>query len=195
MGEVKAHLDLTQCVFEFEGDKDFVVKELVELRELVKAGLLPVQPAVSEDEQVVAECDVNASESGGADLADSSTPLAKKNKQRKVQPPKILNLDFRGNGRVALQGYAEEKKPTSDADKFVVIAHWLKTELNLDDVGNDHIYTCFKALKWRIPKDIAQGFRNAKNRLGAFGNGATAGTFRLTTVGENRATLDLPRKK
>lgn len=196
MGEARAHLDLVSCVFELEGSTDFVKEELRELRELVRARLLPLSPA--EEEELDEAPDSNHTteqESPGEPVRSENTVKTKKSKSRQTYTPKVIKIDLTGGGKNSLDAFVESKKPKSDMDKYEVVAYWLKTALNLEDVGPDLMYTCFKALKWRSPKDFGQPFRNAKSQHAAFDSGAQPGNYRLNHIGEIRVEHDMPPKK
>lgn len=195
MSEARVHLDLVTCDFEFEGTTDFVRDELRELRELVRAGLLPVSSVVAEEEGLDEEPSAPQSEaSAGSATEAEGASKSKKARSRSVHTPKVIKLDLTGGGKNSLEAFAESKKPKSDMDKYEVIAYWLKSALNLDEVGPDHMYTCFKALKWRVPSNIGQGFRNAKRSHAAFEFGSQPGVYTMTHLGDNRVELDLPPK-
>lgn len=197
LGEVKAYLDLIGCVFELDGTEDFVAHQLAEIRELVKSGLLPVQQtAETETERDDGNTEVAGEASAlesGAVTAGAQSPK-RKARQRKRAAYKVLTLDLHGKDHDSLQDFVKAKNPRSGPDRLAVVAHWLKTHLKLDEIGFDHVYTCYKTLNWPVPASIRSALKDAARRNGYFDGGAKPGLYRLTVVGENRVEHVLPEQ-
>jgi len=192
--DAKVHLDFTSGVFDFEGDTDFVKEELRQLRKIIKAGLIPVTTTSVEKtsgqmgDSSITSSIVSEQESNSTYL--NNLPKVRKIKQRMSRIPKLIDIDITGKGH-PLESFVQIKQPKSDIDKYEVIGYWLKHSLNIIDISNDHIFTCLKAMRWRIPKDIGSGFRNAKMHHGSF-EVSQPGVYQLTHLGENRVEFDLP---
>lgn len=198
MGDARVLLDLVSCKFEVEGSEDFVSKELTEIRELLKAGLLPVQQAQAEDEdgpELAPQADGPKRDEEVDDGSAHHAQTAKRRpRQRKHSAYQVITLDLRGSGGNSLQDFVKAKNPKGNPDRYVTVAYWLKTHHSLDEIGDNHIYTCFKTLNWPLPTDIRKIFANAKRRNGFFDVGSKLGMFRLNVVGENRVEHRLPKQ-
>lgn len=195
MVEVKANLDLVSCVFEFEGDAAFVKEELRELRELIREGLIPISASEKEIEGIPNDSN-QGMDDGAVEMAQQpeTASKGKKPKPKNTRTPKVLPLDLTGGGNNSLKDFAEKKGPKNDIEKYEVIAYWLKKQLQIDEVGNDHMFTCLKALGWRVPREVGVALRNAKMSHASFDLGSTKGLYRLNHIGENRVEYDLPAK-
>lgn len=80
---------------------------------------------------------------------------------RKYRTPKVLELDL--DSGVSFVSFAEPKKPTSDAKRFLVIAAWFKLHRDTPAITVDHIYTCYRKIKWPSAiDDFSKPFRKLK---------------------------------
>lgn len=128
------------------------------------------------DEEAVEEEEANSGSTN-----DDAEPREKK--QRFFKSPQIVNdLDLVG-GVVSLKAYCDDKKPTTEARRYLVIAAWLKEYRNITDVSADHIYTCFRHMGWHPSKDVSAPFRAMKAKNGWFGSGQARGTYTINHVG------------
>ncbi len=107
---------------------------------------------------------VDAEELNEADLQGSPAPaLSKPTKPRPAaSSPKVLN-DVDLVTEPSFDAFAKEKNPQSDRMKYLVVATWFKEHRGIDSITMHHVYTCFRAIKWSIPKgDFSQPLRNLK---------------------------------
>jgi hypothetical protein len=105
-------------------------------------------------------------------------------KPRVSATPQIVdNLDF-DSGAVPLKAFFAQKS-TGDADtrRYLVIAHWLKTQRGIESIDMNHVYTAYRHMGWNVPADAAKPFRNAKTQ-GWFGAGKERGEFSINHIGE-----------
>jgi len=102
---------------------------------------------------------------------------------RKLPIPKVIDLDLK-SGDPDFEAFAALKSPDSNNKKYLVVATWLKENLGLDAIGIDHLYTCFRAVKWAVPDDVGAPFRDMrKKRYGYFNAGSERGTFAINHIG------------
>jgi hypothetical protein len=93
-------------------------------------------------------------------------------RSRKISTPTVLELDF--DSAVSLDDFAGKANPQNNHKRYLVIAAWLKDHRKLDSFGVDHIYTCFRKLKWPTNiSDFSQPLRDlkAKQHLNSPGRG------------------------
>lgn len=81
---------------------------------------------------------------------------------RKPAPtPEVLEIDL--TSEVSLVSFAQKASPKSDRKRYLVIAAWFKHHRGIDAITANHIYTCYRALKWPTTiRDFAQPLRNLK---------------------------------
>lgn len=117
--------------------------------------------------------------------SDDESPAAesKPAKASKSSPrlPKVLELDLKA-GTVPLREYLEQKNPTTDNRKYLLIAAWLKENLSVDEVTTDHIYTCYRHMGWTSQKDIGAPLRSMKRQNGWFNKGQR-GAYTINHIG------------
>jgi hypothetical protein len=114
------------------------------------AGSTAAEPEIepTEDAEIVLEAS-----------QDNASASARPKMPRRHRPPKVLDLDLTTEPSFA--SYAGAKNPTSDAMKYMVVAAWFKQHRSVEAITPDHVYTCYRAIKW--PSDIsdfAQPLRN-----------------------------------
>lgn len=103
----------------------------------------------------------------------------------KPRTPKVLNLDMKA-AKIPLKEFCEMKQVgESDTTRYLVIAFWLKENLNIPAVTMDHVYTCYRLLNWQTPADASSPLRSMK-KSGWFDKGTDKGSYSINHVGENQ---------
>ena len=102
----------------------------------------------------------------------------------KIPSYKIISIDLL-SGDPSLKSFCEKFKLTTDNQRVLVIAYWLKENRSIASIGGDHILTCYKHMKWNVPKDVTSPLRNMKYRNRWFESGETPGTYAINHIGEN----------
>lgn len=105
----------------------------------------------------------------------------------------VKDLDLRPKGKKALGDFAAEKNPTSQYEQCAVSVYYLRQELGIPAISTNHVYTCFKHMKWRIPSNLPNRLRYAASQYGWFDT-SNAQDIKITTIGENLIEHDLPKK-
>jgi hypothetical protein len=105
----------------------------------------------------------------------------------------VKDLDLRPKGKKSFADFSDEKKPTSQYEQCAVAVYYLRQELGLTAVSTNHVYTCFKLMKWRIPSDLPNRLRYAASQFGWFDT-SNAQDIKITPMGENLVEHDLPSK-
>jgi hypothetical protein len=132
----------------------------------------------------------------------SKTPKKKKSSGKnkgkgkgkiKTTPSIVKDLDLRPKGKKSLADFVAEKIPTSQYEQCAVSVYYLRQELGLPAISANHVYTCFKHMKWRIPSDLLNRLQYAASQFGWFDT-SNAQDIKITTMGENLIEHDLPRK-
>ena len=86
--------------------------------------------------------DVEAS----AEVLPATTPPSKPRVPRKAKSPNVLDVDL--VTEPSFESYAKQKNPTSDSKRYLVVAAWFKLHRGVDEITADHVYTCFRKIKW-----------------------------------------------
>ena len=85
------------------------------------------------------------------ELADDepTQPLAKPLREprpRKPTVPKVLELDL--NSGSPFEAFANEHSPKNDIERNLVVLAWFKEDRPEEVVTANHVYTCYRAMKW-----------------------------------------------
>jgi hypothetical protein len=82
---------------------------------------------------------------------------------RKFRSPEVLELDLATEPPFAQ--FAAEKNPSSHQMRYLTVAAWFKVHRGVEAITADHVYTCYRAVKWPtdVP-DFAQPLRDLKGR-------------------------------
>jgi hypothetical protein len=81
--------------------------------------------------------------------------------RKPAKAPKVIDIDMKSD--VSLATFAQGKDAGSHHKRYMIAAAWLKEHRGIDAVNADHIYTCYKSMKWsaNVP-DFAQPLRELK---------------------------------
>ena len=74
-------------------------------------------------------------------------------------------------------------------DKITVAVYYLKEEAGEPAVSIDHVYTCFKWMKWKLPNDLTNTIHQAGSK--GFLDTRAGNSLQLTPLGENLVEHDL----
>ena len=116
---------------------------------------LPTQPAASLSTSSL-EADPEF-ESDAIELEDDTlaeVPVARQSRETKPSKPpvpKVLELDLTSG--VSFETFATDRAPKSEPDRNLVVLAWFKEHRPDEAVTANHVYTCYRAMKW--PSGIA----------------------------------------
>jgi len=177
---VKAKLTTPIGTFEFEGTRDFVEKETAKITSKLEA--IPLQPIPSKNEQISIQNQIE-----NAKIIKRS-----KFKTAVLEQPKLLaNLIVDPLKIKELKDFVNTKKPAGHLERFLVLSYWMKTNLHLDEVSIDEMWTAYKMLVEKPPRILIQVFRDGKSKKGWFTNGSKSGKYKVTPIGETFVEHDL----
>ncbi|MBX3009737.1 MAG: hypothetical protein KF816_17060 [Melioribacteraceae bacterium] len=123
---------------------------------------------------------------------------AKNNKPKKQSKVKasysiIKDMILKPKNKKSLRDFVNDKKPSNHKEKIVVCIYYLTKTLEKQNVNINHIYTCYKDVDWKVPKD----FKNMLHQAGSEGwlDTKEGENLLVTPIGENLVEHDLPRKE
>ena len=118
-----------------------------------------------------------------------ATPPAKTTKAKTTYKPRIPNylhdLDITGSsGGVTFKDFAIKKNPSTNAQRHLVAAYWLKEYGNSPTINMDKVFTCYRTADWPTNQpDWDVGFR-AQVKTNRFRRVAS-GEYAINPVGED----------
>jgi hypothetical protein len=115
--------------------------------------------------------------------------------RRKSGSPSVLrDLDLAPNGKTSLKDFVAEKGPKTNHDYNVVSVYYLAQTLELGAVTVNHVFTCYKDMKWREPASLTNSLSLTSARK-RFLDTSNLDDIKLTPAGRNHVEQDLPPKK
>ena len=129
----------------------------------------------------------------------SPQPELFQSQREKTSPRKIptmslvKDLDLRPENKESLRDFHSSKKPDSQKEHIAVFVYYLTKILEIESVTPNHIYTCFKDVGVRTPKDIPQAIRNTASKNG-WVDSSDGENIKMANHGENLVEHDLPKK-
>ncbi len=119
-----------------------------------------------------------------AEVVPALKPQNASRNKGKLRTPVILpDLEFT-SGDKSLEAYVTEQAPSEHSKRYLVITQWLKLYRGVNEVGADHIYTCYRYLGLSVPDDVLSTFRALKKQ--GWVEAAERGTFRINHIGEKQ---------
>jgi hypothetical protein len=122
----------------------------------------------------------------------SSAKKAKAGAKGHPKPTIVKDLNLKPKGKTPFAEFAKAKLPKTNQEKCTVSVYYLTEELALKAVSPDHVYTCYKDLKWKVPADLYNTLVLTAHRKGWLDTSDMT-SIALTTHGENLVEHDLPR--
>ena len=106
----------------------------------------------------------------------------------------VKTLDLSGaTNKQSLKDFYDEKSPTSGFAKNAVFVYYLQKIMEEKNITIDHIYTCYKAVKTKIPALLRQNLFDTSSKNGYITT-ESLNDITITTVGENFIEHDLPKE-
>ncbi|GEM_PF-954672 len=194
-------------VFQLEGDDQTIQEGLRRVGEAVRGavGNTPKQvlkingSSAADARSSEAEADGQAEEEGepqepGSDdsAAEQYNARAPKREEREKPPQVLTTINFKG-ASMSLDEFATTKKVgESAARRTLVAAMWLRDYADVKEFSADHIYTCFRWMKWtNVPDRPRKALRNFKSGQSYFDSGSKPGLYSLSLIGEKAVEQSL----
>lgn len=177
MEEARTRIKITvgDATIEVEGSQDYIEKKLKEAESfdgLMKkaAGVIPVT------------------------APKTKATKGKKAAARGIESHNLVtNLDLSGTDTVpSLKDFYKEKKPVPAQECNAVFIYYLKKMLKIENVGIDHVYTCYKAVGAKVPGRLYQSLLDTRKRQGWIITD-NMDDLRIGTLGENFVEKGLPK--
>lgn len=104
----------------------------------------------------------------------------------------VTSLNLISNGNESLKDFYAKYLVKSNFDRNIIILYYLKNVVGEENVGINHIYTCYKSLSQRVP-NIYQSLLDTKNRKGWIDTSDTE-DLKVTVAGENYIEHEIIKK-
>lgn len=102
---------------------------------------------------------------------------------------KVLELGLTEDNRQAFKSFYDEHNHSSNMDKAVLVAYWLKREKNINAFSADHLFTMLRTIGEPTSFDLVSSITNAKNLKTYFIAGAESGSYSIHHIGEDHVKM------
>ena len=171
----KIRITVGNATIEVEGSQDYIEKKLKEPESfdgLMKkaAGVIPVTSA------------------------KAKATKGKKVAAKGIESHNLItDLDLSGTDTMlSLRDFYKEKRPTSALESNAVFLYYLKKIRKIENVGIDHMYTCYKDVKAKVPGRLYQSMIDTRKGKGWIITD-NMDDLRIGTLGENFVEKELPK--
>lgn len=118
-----------------------------------------------------------------------------KTKTKKTKKPLTIDkdLNLKPPKKRHFVDFADEKKPGALEQKCALAVYYLSNEVEISNISVSQINTCFRDVKWKLPKE----FENMIHRAGSLGflDSSDMNNILIKTGGINLVEHDLPKQK
>lgn len=152
--------------------------------------VLPASSTPIDEDKFLEEFDENEEE----DLPSPNVTTNLKPKQNSYKPPTmtiVKDLNLRPEGKTSWRDFHSQKKPSNQGEIITAAVYYLRLILEMDKVTANHVFTCFKDIQERSPKDLPSSIRDVARRKG-WVDTSERSNIRITNHGENFVEHDLP---
>jgi hypothetical protein len=203
----KLKIDLTQGILEVEGTESFVKIIYNDFKthfagiDAVEEDLKPprrTRKRKTKAKKVQETTAVPASVLEFVTEEDPDKAEQKSGRQEPVSPmpvyTQIEGLDLgAADGRLSLVDFMDAKFPLTNEERNIVFLYYLQHDLKLKSITADHIYTCYRHAKIRVPLNLENSLR-ITNDQHKWIKTTKAGKMTLTAAGKQYVEKQLPKK-
>lgn len=193
MSELQIKITLGDLDVFLQGDGELVYKVFSDIRENGMGKFEKITPVEVEKSYTSSEESKKQAEKIPETTVQPTinTPkIRKKAQPTSAQLLKDLDLSGRNGSQKSLKEFINEKNPSSNVQKTAAFVYYLETIMNLDEITIDHIFTCYKAMGYRIPQNLPQNITDTcSSRYGYVSR--KDGKYSMTVVGTNYIEFDL----
>ena len=176
----KLKINLAEGLLEVEGNETFVKSIYEDFKDkLTQNSTSPVkQKKVASPEKPATSAPKKRNSSSSA------------SKKRKSKSPNIVSsLDLMPSGQDSLDDFIRGLKVKSNLERNAAFLYYLIHEIKVSDVGLDHIYTCYRHLKTKVPAAFYQSIVDTGNK--GWIDTKNTDNLTLTGVGLNYVEHDM----
>ncbi|MEM7348336.1 MAG: hypothetical protein AAF485_29250, partial [Chloroflexota bacterium] len=186
-----------QGVLEVEGSETFVKTIYTDFKthfvgiELDETALLPPRrrrkskPAPAATEETTPPV---------SEAAPNATTSKSKSKPKSSPYTYLKDLNLRATeNHASLVEFMDSKFPLTNEERNIVFLYYLQNTLKLKPITADHIYTCYRAAKLRVPLSLDNSLQITLNGKGWIRMTKT-GNITLTAAGKKYVEKQLPKK-
>jgi len=182
----KLKINLAEGLLEVEGNEKFVKS----IYEDFKKKFIPKEiPNFSENPAPPSQKSNSTNRQKTTKKTSQSSSPKSKRKGKTKTPSLVKDLNLRPSGKTSLNDFVAALKVKSNLDRNTVFLHYLIHELNISEVNQDHIFTCYRHLKARVPAAFYQSL--VDTGIKGWIDTSNMENLTLTSIGLNHVEIDL----
>jgi hypothetical protein len=127
--------------------------------------------------------------------ATAASGAAKAARPKVTAPGHDKTLDLYPSGKTSFEDFVTEKSPHDRQQEHNVLAvYWLLQIAEIDAVGPDQVFTCYRKVSWKLPPDLRNSLQKTAYEKGWLDT-QEMNDIKITPPGLNFVERDLPRPK
>ena len=161
MSTAKLRIDLSQGIIEAEGTEEFVSSIYSDFKDK----LALKAPDIPEKSVSATPPSSPKRRTSSAKSKASSKPKTANHKSSST-PTLLKDLDLKGGENENLKDFYSKYSPKNNMEKNLVFAYYLEHEVGETPITLDHIFTCYRHMKFKVPKALHQSLVDTARRNG-----------------------------
>ncbi len=132
---------------------------------------------------------------GAKSSATAATGSAKPARPKVTAPGHDKTLDLYPSGKTSFEDFVAEKAPHDRQQEHNVLAvYWLLQVAELEAIGSDQVFTCYRKVSWKLPPDLRNSLQKTAYEKGWLDT-QEMDNIKITPPGLNFVERDLPHPK
>jgi len=187
--QTKLHINISQGIIDIEGESDLVREIYLDFKDKL---LIQLENPSGKTTPPVADRGANPESTKRKRHASPRKKEKPEAEERSIdadnpKPDKSLETS-------QLADFYGKFEPKNNGEKILVFAKFLTEELGIKSPNTDQFYTCYWALKEKIPKAFAQAFRDTSGRSYGYIDYKSPSDIKITIMGANHFNSGIKRK-
>ena len=193
---------MTVVMFQLEGSDETIQEGFRVFRQaldriapsLPSPASLPLRVSHVSDTQENPDVEIMPQEEETSTQQEAPQPQREKTSSKKIPTMSFVkDLDLRPEDRQSLRDFHSLKNPSGQKENIAVFVYYLTKTLEIEGITPHHVFTCFKDVRGRTPRDLPQAIRETASRNG-WVDSSDGDDIKITNHGENFVEHDLPKK-
>ena len=186
--KTRIRISVGNSYIEIEGAEDYIEKKLKETDSFA--------PLI---ERLGATVTASSAVIEGAQPKVKQVPVKKKKRKPVIRAPEsysvLPDLDLAGKDDIpSLDDFYKDKKPSNAMESNAVFVYYLKKLRNINNIGVNHIYSCYKNVRAKTPRALYQSLLDTRKAKGWIIT-TNMDDIIIGIAGENFVEHELPKIK
>lgn len=181
--QTKLHIDLTQGIIEVEGDEKLIRDVYGDFRE--KLSIISSKAKMLKN--------LNISKIGRQKKKRITKGRVLRKAKEKMSIVQDLDLSEKGD-RPSLKDFYSKFDVKKHFEKNLIFVYYLQERAKTENITTDHVFTCYKEVKQRVPTALKQSLIDTSHHKGWIDTSHLE-SITVTTQGSNYIEHDMKKKE